>query len=72
MKLCIDCKYFNRFVLISSECKHPKNIKGIKPSTGDPEYYWYSANVSREDGFIFSLINHSCGKRARWFEPKEK
>ena len=62
IKLCRDCRH-----LRDGNCTHPVNFHDAEPDfvnggqLSRPK--WYGAQYCREDA-------QSCGKDARWFEPK--
>ena len=79
MKLCKDCKWV--VVGVSGEeyakCSYPKS-QGNKAKSGAKltgfEYASTAGDychLSRDEGYIGSWILNYCGRRGRWFEPKE-
>jgi len=73
LKLCKDCKYLSvnldhRDPLDFAKCNAPLNLL-TNPVTGDKKHKWIFCQTMRDDSGWFSK---SCGKSARWFEPKDK
>ena len=68
MKLCIDCKWCEKGW--TAHCVAPQNTK-ITPVTGDKYYRWTFCDNQRDDSLIVAWVLRTCGRRARWFEPKE-
>ncbi len=69
MKLCKDCKYCDMDG-ISKECIHPKNLE-IDYSTGETKTKWIP-KILRSPGWFETRFFGSCGREARWFEPREE
>lgn len=65
--LCINCKWYSGELY--SRCNHPKNFK-VSPVTGKKFWVIESCEVQRNGCWIDAIINHACGRGARWFEPK--
>lgn len=72
-KVCNDCKYSGKKRTDEfNSCEHPKNIKiiidwvtGGQRRTYKNEY----CSSHRNDNWLETLFNGTCGKRARWYEP---
>jgi len=74
MKLCKDCKWhkagYDIYGLFDT-CHAPQikprdiSVRGIGKA-GD------YCDMQRQDGRLLSWIFKTCGRRARWFVPKEK
>lgn len=71
-KPCKDCKWMKlddtdnlRFM----ECHHPKN-RELEYSLCEYKLRFKYCSTQREDGFPDCNIFKTCGKKARWFEPK--
>lgn len=72
MKSCQNCIFVlrNEHSASLSRCLAPQNIKPldhVADGATIPRYTYCSSH--REDGFFASLVNRTCGKRGRWFEP---
>lgn len=71
MKFCKDCRHYGK----GAVCNAPKNLKKkMDVVTGQEvvERKWrYCINHRRHYGFIYVIISSQCGRRGRWFEPKE-
>lgn len=67
-KFCIDCKYLNK----SSSCYHPKNTDRDLV-TGAVRTYFGAHTLRQCEQFCTgpNTTALSCGKDARWFEPKD-
>lgn len=83
LKPCVDCVYFNKlrdsewslFGYNGSECSAPQNktasYYNIVTGEKNQSYRWTWCSHLRKNGLLSSLIWNSCGKRGRWFKPKE-
>ena len=60
--ICTDCKWFSIVIKGYADCKNPKAPRSGDELAGNS---LPSARLTRESFF-------RCGKRGRWFEPKEK
>ena len=69
MKFCIDCKHSVGSLFL--ECHHPRNTK-LDYSTGKRKLKWKHCSVVREDDWFTAILFNSCGRKARWFEPRER
>lgn len=81
-KFCKDCKYceladeFSDFEsqIRYAKCGYPVKIH-ISPLSGKQEIVksqWKYCSVLRGCGLLVSFMTKSCGKRGRWFEPKDE
>ncbi|MDW3683927.1 hypothetical protein RA280_19695 [Cupriavidus sp. CV2] len=58
------------------DCKHYRPETGFDDPTGEfaqcaaPKDRWKFVDHNREDRFPLDILMCSCGRRARWFEPK--
>ena len=80
MKLCVDCRHC---VLDKNprfhECHAPQNAEGRVLPCGvmgtalavDDCWRWNFCSTHRDDGWWTSHNLGTCGKRGRWWEPKE-
>ena len=69
MKLCKDCKHS----LEDNwrwECHYPKNLE-TDYSTGETKTRWTPMTL-RKPGWFEARFFNTCGREARWFEPKYK
>ena len=66
MKLCKDCKHCKY-----DQCDAPKNLNHIDRVSGGTKRRWSSCSLHLEDGVLTSFMLKTCGKRGRWFEPKD-
>jgi hypothetical protein len=74
MKFCVDCRHYGGdaegYALCTKQCGHAGTFDLVTGRVR--EVHWRNrARLQREDSLLASLINRSCGKRAKWFEPKE-
>lgn len=69
-KFCVDCRHYCSTLGKGTECKSPKNM-AYSFVTGTMTPRWFSCKVLREDCWFGSLFLRTCGKNARWFEPKQ-
>lgn len=70
MTLCVDCKHCFKTAWDTYRCQAPQNRDGDLVG-GNDKFMWILCETHRADGIISSFIFKTCGKRARWFEPKE-
>ena len=69
LKKCKDCKYC--YVLIGHKlCSCPKHLTEINYATGKKESKYTYCAILRSGGWLNSLINGTCGRRARFFKKK--
>lgn len=70
MRLCKDCKHSidPHFSLQFLRCS--KSVDKVDVCTGKTKYNFCS--YARFEPHWLSFLVNSCGKRGRWFEPKEK
>jgi len=66
MNYCKDCKHFNDFGLL---CVRGKRQKGNDPVNGAPVHIYTVLRPVREERE--SILPWRCGKRGRYFAPKE-
>ena len=79
MKFCKDCKHCEvkesdyRSDIDFSKCNHPKNylVNGDYLSTGNKSRKWTYSSTMRDHEWPFDWLFKMCGKRGRWFEPKD-
>jgi hypothetical protein len=74
MKLCKDCKHVKLGEAAhDSSCTHPNNT-GVHyhDLVFGERTIWYRQTPSklREDNWLDSVFNRTCGKPGRWFELK--
>ena len=77
IKLCKDCKWCEPKIMSSGEavydyakCSHPLG-KTKDPVTGAlvaADFTYCSSHRGRDMGYAFA----SCGRSAKWFEPKQE
>lgn len=70
MKLCKDCKHFEQGWNGVDWCHSPNNGKENSLVRGSKDIVT-ACQDQRAVWRGFDVINNRCGKRARWFEPKE-
>ena len=68
-KICADCLFYNddhyRFTCISPHVYGHKNIV-----TGEVSTYGAACSLQREDGWLGSRIQGTCGEAGRFFVSK--
>ncbi len=69
-KLCLDCKWCDGDKDFPT-CSNLRNHCEKNYATGEKKVRWDHCNILREDGFIGSRMMKTCGRKARFFEPKE-
>ena len=71
MKLCKDCKYF---AVAAGEFGSDRCTAQPRISFTDGKAYYdrwrNNPTCQREDGWFDSFLMNTCGKRAKWWEPK--
>lgn len=64
MKFCIDCRFYQFSLEAKYECTAPEN-EIVSPVSGEKDYTWITAKAAR------CAPGDSCGKDAKWFQPKD-
>lgn len=72
MKFCKDCIHSIEISLGVFECESPRAYTKVDIVDGTQSKGHDFCCDHREDGILASWINGTCGKSARWFEPKEE
>lgn len=68
IKLCKDCRFFNANAFSTENCDKHVTISRV---TGKRVYtHRNMAHCMRSDDWFIALFMGTCGKMARWFEPK--
>lgn len=70
MNLCVNCKHCTS-PLGAYRCEAPQNSCGNLVD-GSYTARWTFCETHRNSDLIDSFILKMCGKRGRWFEPKEQ
>ena len=67
-KYCAGCKWLAPLedFYPNRKCGHESNLSA---ASGRPEF---SCEYQREAGFVGAIINGTCGRSGRFFEPKEE
>ncbi len=81
MKLCKDCKWFepasssDERALRYAKCNAPRNIEKSSEYEliGIPvaQRRWEFCSTHRTEPWLWAILLRICGKRGRWFEPKD-
>lgn len=72
MKLCTDCKYCNKKDAYASGFWKCTKHMITNPVSGEPvQKKWIFCDSQRTMPMPMDILTGACGKRGRWFEPKE-
>lgn len=70
-KLCKDCMHCRPQVYGGKEFHECLRPVGTSPVTGGPKLHrWTYCSIQRDNNWYWSLVFNTCGKRARFFQPK--
>lgn len=61
---CIKCTWHSK-----GQCYAPKQAHHVAPLTGEKRRVFSHCATHRGDGWLASLLDHTCGTRGRWFQP---
>jgi hypothetical protein len=72
-KSCVTCRFavFAYPADPNPRCMSPHVVPWPNPVTGDLEGLWRSCYLQREDGRLLSIVFRRCGKRGRFWQPRE-
>lgn len=69
MKLCVDCKWFEKGAAEDGYCNRPTGA--VNPITGGRQKHeWRMASTHRGIPYILALLWNSCSVGGRFWEPK--
>lgn len=75
MRLCKDCKYSEQDAIDKKlnfyRCIAPQNMEKPDAVDGSQKPRWKWCDLHRKEGRFLSFVLRTCGRRGRWFEPKE-